>query len=82
MEQGKLLLAEINRIRLNPQGTIFDLKEQLGRFEGPHTILTNKGERIKVNEGKYVWTEATIFLDECASRDPLIWCESLAFIAH
>lgn len=43
MEQGKSLLLEINRIRMNPQGTIFDLREQISRFDGPHTVLTSQG---------------------------------------
>lgn len=82
MEQGKSLLLEINRIRMNPQGTIYDLREQINRFDGPHTVLTSNGERLKVSEGKYVWTDAIIFLEQSQSKDPFVWCEPLAYIAH
>ena len=48
MEEAKSLLTEINRIRMNPQGCIFDIKQQITQFDGPKVMKTSKGERLKV----------------------------------
>lgn len=74
MEEAKSLMYEINRVRMNPQGCILDIREQLSQFDGPKVLKTSKGERLKVAEGKYVWTDAIIFLEQCQPREPLVWC--------
>lgn len=43
MEQGKAILAEINKARINPQGCIEDIKAQLLRFDSAFIIKTAKG---------------------------------------
>ena len=81
MEEAKSLLTEINRIRMNPQGCIFDIKQQITQFDGPKVMKTSKGERLKVIQGKYVWTDAVIFLEQCQTRNPLVWSQELCYVA-
>lgn len=79
--EGRALLAEINKARVNPQGCIEDIKAQLGKFESANVMRTAKGERLRVMEGKHVWQDAILYLERAKPKDPLVWSNELADVS-